>query len=164
LSVEQPCSPAFGFPRRRLVALLVTRLAGRADVTAPHYGQVVSLLASIADPNHAIVSSSVAARMVNVPISPNSRPSAFAASRSSSPLMVSTRLQLPLVAVGLDVRFDTYLGHIVGAATPMLAGKGRAISVLDDHDNMAVEEHNAEAEAFFKKWRETHDRRPMLQL
>jgi branched-chain amino acid transport system substrate-binding protein len=29
--------------------------------------------------------------------------------------------------------------------------------VLDDHDNIAVEEHNAEAEEFFKKWRATHD-------
>jgi branched-chain amino acid transport system substrate-binding protein len=62
------------------------------------------------------------------------------------------------VDAGLDVRFDTYLGHVIGAATAIGAsGEGRLTSVLDDHDNIAVEEHNAEAEAFFKKWRETHD-------
>jgi branched-chain amino acid transport system substrate-binding protein len=59
---------------------------------------------------------------------------------------------------GLDVRVDTYLGHVIGAATAMGAtGEGRVTSVLDDHDNVAVEEHNAEAEEFFKKWRATHD-------
>jgi branched-chain amino acid transport system substrate-binding protein len=62
------------------------------------------------------------------------------------------------VDAGLDVRFDTFLGHVIGAATAMGAtGEGRVTSVLDDHDNIAVEEHNADAEAFFKKWRETHD-------
>jgi branched-chain amino acid transport system substrate-binding protein len=59
---------------------------------------------------------------------------------------------------GLDVRFDTYLGHVIGAATAMGAsGERRVTSVLDDHDNIAVAEHNAEAEEFFKKWRATHD-------
>jgi branched-chain amino acid transport system substrate-binding protein len=59
---------------------------------------------------------------------------------------------------GLDIRFDTYLGHVIGAATAMgAAGEGRVTSVLDDHDNIAVEEHNAEAEEFFKKWRAKND-------
>jgi branched-chain amino acid transport system substrate-binding protein len=59
---------------------------------------------------------------------------------------------------GLDIRFDTYLAHVIGAATAMgPSGEGRVTSVLDDHDNIAVEEHNAEAEEFFKKWRATHD-------
>lgn len=59
---------------------------------------------------------------------------------------------------GLDIRFDTYLAHVIGAATAMgPTGEGRVTSVLDDHDNIAVEEHNADAEAFFKKWRATHD-------
>jgi len=62
------------------------------------------------------------------------------------------------VDAGLNVRFDTYLGHVIGAATAMGAsGEGRVTSVLDDDDNVAVEEHNAEAEDFFKKWRATHD-------
>jgi branched-chain amino acid transport system substrate-binding protein len=59
---------------------------------------------------------------------------------------------------GLNIRFDTYLAHVIGAATAMgSSGEGRVTSVLDDHDNIAVEEHNAEAEEFFKKWRATHD-------
>jgi len=59
---------------------------------------------------------------------------------------------------GLDIRFDTYLAHVIGAATAMgSSGEGRVTSVLDDHDNVAVEEHNADAEEFFKKWRASHD-------
>ena len=59
---------------------------------------------------------------------------------------------------GLDIRFDAYLAQVIGAATAMgSSGDGRVTSVMDDHDNIAVEEHNAEAEAFFKKWRATHD-------
>jgi branched-chain amino acid transport system substrate-binding protein len=62
------------------------------------------------------------------------------------------------VDAGLDIRFDTYLAHVIGAATAMGAnGEGRVTSVLDDHDNIAVEEHNAAAEEFFQKWRATHD-------
>ena len=62
------------------------------------------------------------------------------------------------IDAGLDVRFDTYLGHVVGAARAMGAsGEGRVTSVIDDHDNVAVEEHNAEAEEFFQKWRAAHD-------
>jgi branched-chain amino acid transport system substrate-binding protein len=62
------------------------------------------------------------------------------------------------VDAGFDIRFDTYLGHVVGAATAMgSSGEGRVTSVLDDHDNIAVEEHNVEAEEFFRKWRATHD-------
>jgi branched-chain amino acid transport system substrate-binding protein len=62
------------------------------------------------------------------------------------------------VDAGLNIRFDTYLGHVIGAATAMGAsGEGRVTSVLDDHDNIAVEQHNADAEEFFKKWRATHD-------
>jgi branched-chain amino acid transport system substrate-binding protein len=62
------------------------------------------------------------------------------------------------VDAGLNVRFDTYLAHVIGAATAMGAtGEGRVTSVLDDHENIPVEEHNAEAEEFVKKWRATHD-------
>jgi branched-chain amino acid transport system substrate-binding protein len=62
------------------------------------------------------------------------------------------------VDAGLNIRFDTYLAHVIGAATAMGSnGEGRVTSVLDDHENIPVEEHNAEAEEFFKKWRATHD-------
>ena len=50
------------------------------------------------------------------------------------------------VDAGLDIRFDTYLAHVIGAATAMgSAGEGRVTSVLDDHENIPVEEHDAKA-------------------
>jgi branched-chain amino acid transport system substrate-binding protein len=62
------------------------------------------------------------------------------------------------VDAGLDIRYDTYLGHVIGAATAIgSAGEGRLTSVMEDHENVPVEEHNAEAEEFFKRWRTTHD-------
>ena len=62
------------------------------------------------------------------------------------------------VDAGLDIRYDAYLGHVIGAATAIgAAGEGRLTSVMEDHENVAVEEHNAEAEEFFKRWRATHD-------
>jgi branched-chain amino acid transport system substrate-binding protein len=62
------------------------------------------------------------------------------------------------VDAGLDIRYDTYLGHVIGAATAIgAAGEGRLTSVMEDHENVPVEEHNAEAAEFFKRWRATHD-------
>ena len=62
------------------------------------------------------------------------------------------------VDAGLDIRYDTYLAHVIGAATAIGSnGEGRLTSVMEDHENVPVEEHNAEAEEFFKKWRATHD-------
>lgn len=62
------------------------------------------------------------------------------------------------VDAGLDIRYDAYLGHVIGAATAIgETGEGRLTSVMEDHANVAVEEHNAEAEAFFKRWQDTHD-------
>jgi branched-chain amino acid transport system substrate-binding protein len=59
---------------------------------------------------------------------------------------------------GLDIRYDSYLGHVIGAATAIGAnGEGRLTSVMEGHENVPVEEHDAEAEAFFEKWRATHD-------
>src|SRR4029077_10106294 len=62
------------------------------------------------------------------------------------------------VDAGLDIRFDTYLAHVIGAATAIgNSGEGRLTSVMEDHENVPLEEHNAEAEAFVKQWRATHD-------
>jgi len=59
---------------------------------------------------------------------------------------------------GLNIRYDTYLGHTIGAVRAIDGyGDGRLTSVMEDHENIPVEEHNAEAEEFFKKWRATHD-------
>jgi branched-chain amino acid transport system substrate-binding protein len=59
---------------------------------------------------------------------------------------------------GLNVRYDTYLGHVIGAPTAIgSAADGRMTSVMEMHENIPVEEHNAEQEDFVKRWRETHD-------
>jgi len=62
------------------------------------------------------------------------------------------------VDAGLDIRYDAYLAQVIGAATAIgAAGDGRLTSVMEDHENVPVEEHNASAEEFFKRWRATHD-------
>jgi len=62
------------------------------------------------------------------------------------------------VDAGLNIRYDTYLGHVIGAVTAIgIYGDGRLTSVMEEHDNIPVEEQNTEAEEFFKKWRATHD-------
>ena len=62
------------------------------------------------------------------------------------------------VDAGLNIRYDSYLGHVIGAPTAIGgAADGRLTSVMEIHDNIAVEEHNAEYEDFVKKWRATHD-------
>src|ERR1700722_9272747 len=59
---------------------------------------------------------------------------------------------------GLDIRYDAYLAQVIGAATAIgETGEGRLTSVMEDHANVAVEEHNAEAEGFFKRWQDTQD-------
>src|ERR1700685_3338002 len=62
------------------------------------------------------------------------------------------------VDAGLNIRYDTFLGHVIGAPTAIGgAADGRLTSVMEIHDNISVEEHNAEQEEFVKKWRATHD-------
>jgi branched-chain amino acid transport system substrate-binding protein len=59
---------------------------------------------------------------------------------------------------GLNIRYDSFLGHVIGAPTAVGgAADGRLTSVMEIHDNIAVEEHNAEQEEFVKQWRATHD-------
>src|SRR3954469_11253889 len=62
------------------------------------------------------------------------------------------------VDAGLGIRYDAYLAQVIGAATAIGAsGEGRLTSVMEDHENVPVEENNAEAAEFFKRWRATHD-------
>jgi branched-chain amino acid transport system substrate-binding protein len=62
------------------------------------------------------------------------------------------------VDAGLDIRYDTYLAHVIGAATAIGAnGESRLTSVMEDHENVPQEENNPEAAEFFKRWRATHD-------
>jgi branched-chain amino acid transport system substrate-binding protein len=59
---------------------------------------------------------------------------------------------------GLDIRYDTYLGHVIGAATAIgTAGEGRLTSIMEDHENVPVEENNAEAAQIFERWRAAHN-------
>ena len=52
------------------------------------------------------------------------------------------------VDAGLNVRFDTYLAHVIGGPTAIgAAGEDRLTSIMEFHDNVSVEEKNAEAEA-----------------
>ena len=62
------------------------------------------------------------------------------------------------VDAGLNIRYDSYLGHVIGAPTAIgAAGDGRLTSVMEIHDNISVEENNAAQEEFVKQWRATHD-------
>jgi branched-chain amino acid transport system substrate-binding protein len=62
------------------------------------------------------------------------------------------------VDAGLNIRYDAFLGHVIGAPTAIgSAADGKLSSVMETHDNIAVEDHNAEYEDFVKKWRTTHD-------
>jgi branched-chain amino acid transport system substrate-binding protein len=62
------------------------------------------------------------------------------------------------VDAGLNIRYDSYLGHVIGAPTAIgAAGDGRLTSVMEIHDNISVEENNAAQEEFVKQWRSTHD-------
>ncbi len=59
---------------------------------------------------------------------------------------------------GLNVRFDTYLAHLIGGPTAIgSAGEGRLSSVLEFHPNVPVELNKPAAEAFDNGWRAKHD-------
>jgi branched-chain amino acid transport system substrate-binding protein len=62
------------------------------------------------------------------------------------------------VDAGLNIRYDAFLGHVIGAPTAIgSAADGRLTSVMETHDNIAIEDHNAAYDDFVKKWRATHD-------
>ena len=59
---------------------------------------------------------------------------------------------------GLNVRFDTYLGHLIGGPTAMGAtGAGRVSSITEFDPNVPAELHKTDAEAFSNGWRANHD-------
>ncbi|MFL5254483.1 MAG: branched-chain amino acid ABC transporter substrate-binding protein [Rhodopila sp.] len=62
------------------------------------------------------------------------------------------------VDAGLDVRFDTYLAHLIGGPTAIgAAGDGRLSSITEFHPNVPVELNKPDAEAFSNGWRANHD-------
>ncbi len=59
---------------------------------------------------------------------------------------------------GLDVRFDTYLAHLIGGPTAIgAAGVGRLSSITEFDPNVPVELNKPDAEAFSNGWRANHD-------
>jgi branched-chain amino acid transport system substrate-binding protein len=62
------------------------------------------------------------------------------------------------VDAGLDVRFDTYLAHLIGGPTAIgAAGENRLTSVYEYSSNVPVDMKAPEAEAFSVEWRKSHD-------
>lgn len=62
------------------------------------------------------------------------------------------------VDAGLDVRFDTYLAHLIGGPTAIgAAGENRLTSVYEYSGNVPVDLKVPEAEKFGSDWRATHE-------
>src|SRR6195952_443564 len=62
------------------------------------------------------------------------------------------------VDAGLDVRFDTYLSHLIGGPTAIgAAGENRLSSVMEFNGNVAVDLKSAEAEKLASDWRANHE-------
>lgn len=59
---------------------------------------------------------------------------------------------------GLNVRFDTYLSHLLGGPTAIgQTGKNRLTSIAEFHPNVPVELNKPDAEAMMVEWRKSHD-------
>jgi branched-chain amino acid transport system substrate-binding protein len=59
---------------------------------------------------------------------------------------------------GLDVRFDTYLAHLIGGPTAIgTAGEHRLSSIIEFGPNVPVELNKPAAEAITNAWRANHD-------
>ena len=62
------------------------------------------------------------------------------------------------VDAGLDVRFDTFLSHLIGGPTAIgAAGENRLTSVIEYHGNVAVDRKSPEAEKLTTEWRKSHE-------
>ena len=58
---------------------------------------------------------------------------------------------------GLNVRFDTFLSHLIGGATAIgAAGENRLTSVMEFNGNVAVDQKSAAAEKIVTDWRADH--------
>jgi len=58
---------------------------------------------------------------------------------------------------GLNVRFDTFLAHLIGGPTAIgAAGENRLTSVMEFNGNVAVDQKSAEAEKIVTDWRKDH--------
>jgi branched-chain amino acid transport system substrate-binding protein len=58
---------------------------------------------------------------------------------------------------GLNVRFDTFLAHLIGGPTAIGAtGENRLTSVMEFNGNVAVDQKSTEAEKIVNEWRKDH--------
>ena len=59
---------------------------------------------------------------------------------------------------GLNVRFDTYLAHLIGGPTAIgAAGEHRLTTITEFDPNVPAELHKTDAEAFSNGWRANHE-------
>jgi branched-chain amino acid transport system substrate-binding protein len=59
---------------------------------------------------------------------------------------------------GLNIRFDTYLAHLIGGPTAIgAAGEHRLTSITEFDPNVPVELNKPDAEAFTSAWRANHE-------
>ena len=62
------------------------------------------------------------------------------------------------VDAGLDIRFDTYLAHLIGGPTAIgAAGENRVTSIMEYSGNVPVDLKVPDAEQFTVDWRKTHE-------
>ena len=62
------------------------------------------------------------------------------------------------VDAGLDIRFDTYLAHLIGGPTAIgVAGENRVSSVMEYSGNVPVDLKVPDAEQFTVDWRKSHE-------
>ena len=59
---------------------------------------------------------------------------------------------------GLNIRYDTYLAHLIGGPTAIGAGGADKLTTITEYqENVAVDDKNAEAEKYDQGFRATHD-------
>jgi len=59
---------------------------------------------------------------------------------------------------GLNIRYDTYLAHLIGGPTAIGAGGADKLTTITEYqENVAVDDKNAEAEKFDQGFRANHD-------
>ncbi len=62
------------------------------------------------------------------------------------------------VEAGLAIRYDTFLGHLIGGPTAIgKAGEDRLTSIVEFHENVPVENKDPKAEEWVNGFRKNHD-------
>ena len=62
------------------------------------------------------------------------------------------------VDAGLDIRYDTYLSHLIGGPTAIgTAGENRLTSIMEFHENVPVENKDTKVEEWVNGFRKNHD-------